>query len=202
MELWKTRSGKNGIDRSVWLDLYEAIKQSNDLKVRSIVNSFSANQDNMYNLALSGGDPSLGEAIFQGQGACMQCHKINGKGGEQGPDLSLVGKRLGRGKLLESIVNPSAEITPGYGLSTVILKNGEAHSGRLADENKKEVKLITMDGKDLTFARKEVSQLSPPISAMPPMGQVLSTPDLRDLIAYLESTRRNRGVSKSLKHGD
>ena len=202
VEFWKTRSGKNGIDRSVWLDLYEAIKQSNDLKVRSIVNSFSSNQNNMYNLALSGGDPSLGEAIFQGQGACMQCHKINGKGGEQGPDLSLVGKRLGRGKLLESIVNPSAEITPGYGLSTVILKNGEAYSGRLANENKKEVKLITMDGKDLTFARKEVSQLSPPISAMPPMGQVLSTADLRDLIAYLESTRRNRGVSKSLKHGN
>ena len=103
---------------------------------------------------------------------------------------------------MESIVNPSAEITPGYGLSTVILKNGEAYSGRLADENKKEVKIITMDGQDLTFARKEVSQLSPPISAMPPMGQVLSTSDLRDLIAYLESTRRNRGMSKSLKHGD
>ncbi|MBT3541420.1 MAG: hypothetical protein HN489_09820, partial [Opitutae bacterium] len=122
--------------------------------------------------------------------------------GEQGPDLSLVGKRLGRGKLLESIVNPSAVITPGYGLSTIILQNGEAYSGRLADENKKEVKLTTMDGKDLTFARQEVSQFSPPISAMPPMGQVLSTADLRDLIAYLESTRRNRGISKSLKHGD
>ena len=202
LEFWKTRSGKNGIDRSVWLDLYKMIEQSNDPEIRSTVKGFSSDPTNLYNLALSGGDPNLGEVIFQGQGACMQCHKIKGKGGEQGPDLSLVGKRLGRRKLLESIVNPSAEISPGYGLSTVILHNGEAYSGRLADENKKEVKIITMDGQDLTFARKEVSQLSPPISAMPPMGQVLSTSDLRDLIAYLESTRRNRGMSKSLKHGD
>ena len=114
----------------------------------------------------------------------------------------MVGKRLGRGKLLESIVNPSAEITPGYGLSTVMLKNGEAYSGRLAGESRSEVNLVTMDGKDLTFDRTEVSQVTPPISAMPPMGQALSKSDLRDLIAYLESTRSNRGSSVSLKHGD
>ena len=33
--------------------------------------------------------------------------------GEQGPDLSLVGIRLKRQKLLESVIYPSAEITPG-----------------------------------------------------------------------------------------
>jgi len=37
---------------------------------------------------------------------------------------------------------------------------------------------------------------------MPPMGQILSPADLRDLIAYLESTRSNRLAPSSLKHGD
>jgi len=202
VEFWNTRSGKNGIDRSVWLDLYHEIERSSDPEIRSTVKRFSSKPANLYSLALSGGDAALGAKVFEGQGACMQCHKINGKGGEQGPDLSLVGKRLGRGKLLESIVNPSAEITPGYGLSTVTLKNGEAYSGRLAGEGRSEVKLVTMDGKDLTFDRNEVSQVTPPISAMPPMGQALSKSDLRDLIAYLESTRSSRGSSVSLKHGN
>ena len=202
VEFWNTRSGENGIDRSVWLDLYREIEKSSDPEIRSTVKRFSSKPANLYSLALSGGDAALGAKVFEGQGACMQCHKINGKGGEQGPDLSLVGKRLGRGKLLESIVNPSAEITPGYGLSTVMLKNGEAYSGRLAGEGRSEVKLVTMDGKDLTFDRNEVSQVTPPISAMPPMGQALSKSDLRDLIAYLESTRSSRGSSVSLKHGN
>jgi len=127
---------------------------------------------------------------------------MNGDGGEQGPDLSLVGKRLGRGKLMESIVNPSAEITPGYGLSTVVLKNGEAHSGRLASESPEAVHLVSLDGKKMNFNRTEVTQVTPPISAMPPMGQILSPADLRDLIAYLESTRSNRLAPSSLKHGD
>jgi putative heme-binding domain-containing protein len=103
---------------------------------------------------------------------------------------------------MESIVNPSAEITPGYGLSTVVLKNGEAYSGRLISESPKAIHLVSLDGKEMNFDREQITQVSPPISAMPPMGQVLSPADLRDLIAYLESTRSNRLMPSSLKHGD
>ena len=202
VDFWRSRSGKEGIDPEVWLDLYYAILESKDTQVQGSVSSFAARPQNLYNLALRGGDPQAGESVFRGQGACLQCHKINGDGGEQGPDLSLVGKRLGRGKLMESIVNPSAEITPGYGLSTVVLKNGEAYSGRLASESPKAVNLVSLDGKEMNFDRDQITQVSPPISAMPPMGQVLSPADLRDLIAYLESTRSNRLMPSSLKHGD
>jgi len=202
VDFWRSRSGKEGIDPEVWLDLYYAILESKDTQVQGSVSSFAARPQNLYNLALRGGDPQAGESVFRGQGACLQCHKINGDGGEQGPDLSLVGKRLGRGKLMESIVNPSAEITPGYGLSTVVLKNGEAYSGRLISESPKAVHLVSLDGKEMNFDREQITQVSPPISAMPPMGQVLSPADLRDLIAYLESTRSNRLMPSSLKHGD
>ena len=202
VDFWRSRSGQEGIDPEVWLDLYYAIIESKDPQVQSSVASFAARPQNLYDLALRGGDPQAGEGVFRGQGACLQCHKMNGDGGEQGPDLSLVGKRLGRGKLIESIVNPSAEITPGYGLSTVVLKNGEAHSGRLASESPEAVHLVSLDGKKMNFNRTEVTQVTPPISAMPPMGQILSPADLRDLIAYLESTRSNRLVPSSLKHGD
>ena len=62
---------------------------------------------------------ALASLVFRNQGACLQCHKIDGQGGEQGPELGLVGDRMEPSKLLESLVNPNAEISPGYGLSTV-----------------------------------------------------------------------------------
>jgi quinoprotein glucose dehydrogenase len=61
---------------------------------------------------------------------------------------------------MQSIVNPSAEITPGYGLSTVVLKNGEAYSGRLASESPEAVHLVSLDGKKMSFDRAEITQVS------------------------------------------
>ena len=73
------------------------------------------------------------------------------------------------------MINPSAEITPGYGLSTVQLKSGDMASGRLISENKKEVVLAALDGKETTYPRTEIAELSPPISAMPAMGATLAS---------------------------
>lgn len=154
-------------------------------------------------MTITGGDAINGESVFRNQGACVQCHKMNGEGGEQGPDLSLVGKRLKRQKLLESILNPSAEITPGYGLSTVLLKEGDALSGRLVSDEKDTVVLVSLDGKQSKFDRSEISEITPPISAMPAMGQSLSPRDLRDLVSYLAEARNYKvGQTAPLKHGD
>ena len=154
-------------------------------------------------MTITGGDAAKGEAVFRNQGACVQCHKMYGEGGEQGPDLSLVGKRLKRRKLLESVINPSAEITPGYGLSTVQLKSGDFVSGRLHSENQTEVVLAALDGTKTTYSRTEIAELSPPISAMPAMGATLAPMDLRDLVSYLASAKSLKaGKRGKLKHGN
>ena len=49
----------------------------------------------------------------------------------------------------------------------------------------------------------DVASISPPISAMPPLGMTLNPNDLRDLIAYLGA--RNKESISSLKrdgHGE
>ena len=43
---------------------------------------------------------------------CAVCHKIGDNGGIVGPDLSQIGKKLNRAKILESILDPSKEIEP------------------------------------------------------------------------------------------
>ena len=172
IKFWTSRS--KGINPASLAGSLYAMTESQSEKVRNFAKSYhGGDSSRIHSMTITGGDKAKGEAVFRNQGACVQCHKMNGEGGEQGPDLSLVGIRLKRQQLLESVVNPSAEITPGYGLSTVQLKSGDLASGRLISENKKKwCSLPWMEKKRLI--RAEIAELSPPISAMPAMGATLA----------------------------
>ena len=115
----------------------------------------------------------------------MQCHKIDGQGGEQGPELSLIGDRMEPSKLLESLVNPNAEISPGYGLSTVMMSNGDAVVGRILADEDDSLVILSPDGKQQEINKAEVSEVSPPVSAMPPLGMTLNPNDLSTLLLIL-----------------
>jgi len=70
-----------------------------------------------YESAWVGGDSDRGRALvlYHPGAACIRCHVIDGHGGIAGPDLSMVGARLDRAELLESIIHPGSIITEGYG---------------------------------------------------------------------------------------
>ena len=202
IEFWENRELQ--LRSELWLDLYTVLTSIDHAEAKQVAATYAAGDPGrIHALSLNGGNPSAGELVFKNQGACLQCHKIDGQGGIQGPELSLVGDRLDAEKLLESLVNPSAEITPGYGLSNVVLTSGSALVGRLASEEEDEVTVITPDGASHEVERKEIAAISPPISAMPPLGLTLPPMELRDLISYL-SDRNKKSVKlarKKLKHG-
>ena len=102
----------------------------------------------------------------------------------------MVGDRLKPSKLLESLVNPSAEITPGYGLSSVTLAKGTSLVGRIAEKKDGVVTVISPDGKKTAVREDQVLSISPPVSAMPPLGLTLSPSDLRNLIEFLKSRNK------------
>lgn len=203
-EMWSGRE-QSGIRRQLWLDLYLALQQSNSEEAKTAAATYAASSPQaVFSLSQVGGDPGRGDLVFRNQGACLQCHKVGKDGGIQGPDLTKVGERLQPDKIVESLVNPAAEIAEGYGSSVITMKDGNVLMGRIVNEKKDRFDLVGIDGKIVSVERSAMDSIAPPISAMPPLGASLLPRDLRDLVAYLAS--RTAAAAKaggdSSSHGE
>lgn len=196
-ELWKNR--KTALRKGLWLDAYLILSESGHAKAAAYAGS---DPNAVFALSLEGGDPQNGKIVFQNQGACLQCHKVGKDGGVQGPDLTAVAKRLSRDKILESIYNPGAEISPGYGMTSVTLNSGDSIVGRLSNEADDHLLVVGLDNKPMRVERSNVKEIAPPVSAMPPVAAALPPRDLRDLVAYLAAQKGGGNKKDDTSHGD
>ena len=188
-ELWKDHVSLN-FRPELRLDLFLALKNSGEKSNQQIATSFAKSSKHaVHLLSKVGGDPAKGESVFRNQGACLQCHKVRSGGGVQGPALTRVADRLSHEKLVESLVDPGAEISKGYGNSVLKLKNGTSLVGRIPKQTEDQITIIALDGKVTVVPASEVRSTTPPISAMPPLGASLPPLDLRDLVAYLSTLK-------------
>jgi quinoprotein glucose dehydrogenase len=111
----------------VYLELAEAIDSSGSpelaAKYKQVSSTMGADTlTAAYAGALYGGDPDRGRRIFfspQSAAQCARCHAYGDRGGNAGPRLDGVADRLTRQQLLESLINPSARIAPGFGTTAV-----------------------------------------------------------------------------------
>ena len=121
---------------------------------------------------------------------CTACHAVEDASGSQvGPLLKTVGSRYDAPYLLESLLNPSAKIAPGYGIVSVTLKDGSSVSGTLSEETADTVTIRQFDGSAKTYPRSEIATATPPVSIMPPMSGILEPRELRDVVAYLTTLK-------------
>jgi quinoprotein glucose dehydrogenase len=136
--------------------------------------------------SLAGGDPALGELVFNEHlsAQCTACHRIGKEGSEVGPPLTEVGKK-GREYILESLVDPQAKLTPGYGMMSLKTKGGISVSGALKEENEKILTLTLPDKTEEIINIDGIESRTEPMSIMPPMGEILTPRELRDLVAWL-----------------
>jgi putative heme-binding domain-containing protein len=139
------------------------------------------------------GDVARGKALFmdpQGM-ACAKCHKVGGEGGQIGPDLSSVGAKYGRDKLIESVLKPSAQILDGYQQTMVFTRDGQDYRGVVRSESADELVLVDAQGNMATIKKSEIKtrKLSD-VSLMPDgLANGLTPQEFADLIEYLESLR-------------
>src|SRR5207253_6487174 len=77
-------------------------------------------------------DPEAGRRVFESPklAGCYKCHRVEGRGADIGPDLSLIG-RTERKWIVESILQPSAVVAPHYQAWVVETLDGKTRTGLL-----------------------------------------------------------------------
>src|SRR5205823_11181475 len=117
---------------------------------------------------------------------CVKCHKLNGVGGEVGPELAGIGGKQKRDYLLESMVLPDKDIAKGFDSVVLELASGKSVTGVLKGEDDKSIKLMTAEAQLLTIAKSDVEERRRGKSAMPAdLVKRLTPRELRDLVALL-----------------
>ncbi len=138
-------------------------------------------------------DPEAGGRVFfHPQGPrCYQCHTVHGRGGRIGPDLSYIGRAMPREKLLDSILNPSKEVSPQFTTWTLVTTSGEVHTGMIVHENQGETTIGTAEGKLITVPTLDIETRTPLATSVMPekLEDRLTVQEFRDLLTFLESLK-------------
>jgi putative membrane-bound dehydrogenase-like protein len=147
-------------------------------------------------VAAEAGDAAAGERVFfHPKGPqCFVCHRVNGRGGIVGPDLSNTGAVLDRRRLVESILEPSKEVAPMFVAWKVRTKKGDVVDGRVLYEDPSptgHVVIVNAQGQQTKVKNADVEERQPSkVSIMPEkLHAVLTRKEFRDLIAYLSALR-------------
>lgn len=119
------------------------------------------------------------------QQVCANCHKLNGEGLENGPDLTGAG-RDNLDYLLENIVDPSAVVAADFRMSVVVLKSGRVITGLVGSRLGKTLTVQTQNEK-LTLQADDIEEIRPTTQSLMPEGllQTLTDEQVRDLFGYL-----------------
>lgn len=136
--------------------------------------------------SLDEADPSAGRALFQK--TCAACHKLFGTGGNRGPDITGA-QRKNLDYLLENLVDPSASVARDYQMQILILDSGRTLTGLIGGETETTLTVRTVN-EDLVLPKSAIDERAiSPLSMMPEkMLEQMSQEDIRNLIAYLQSS--------------
>ena len=123
--------------------------------------------------------------------SCKNCHKVGKQGGEVGPDLTQIGKKLKPAALLESVLEPSKTIDPKYVTYLVETDEGRVFSGLLKERTDEKVTLIDGTGKLIEMDPDSIEVLVPQQKSLMPdlLFRDMTAEQLADLIAFLSSLK-------------
>lgn len=150
------------------------------------------------------GDPMKGETLFFQTEGCAACHMVRGRGGSLGPDLSRVGASRSTSYLIDSIREPSKDLSVGvrdpndhYGLPlvydtvTLVTNSGTRIRGIAKNEDTFSIQLLDTNQNLRLFLKADLKQVIHEQKSLMPLysNAMLSETQLQDLIAFLETLR-------------
>jgi putative heme-binding domain-containing protein len=136
-------------------------------------------------------DFDRGRRLF-GEAKCFACHRFDNEGGAQGPDLTGAAGRFSVHDLLESIVDPSKEISDQYAAVVILTTDGQLVTGRIANYSGDSIMVMTnmLDPAALVNVNaKKVESIEKSKVSMMPTGllDTFKEDEILDLMAYLLS---------------
>jgi putative heme-binding domain-containing protein len=142
------------------------------------------------------GNAENGEKIFRAR--CSSCHRVNGRGGVLGPDLSRIGVARTRQALVRQIRGAVEDIRPGYEPVTVVTREGRSVRGTRKGEDLFSVQMMDASERLQGFVKADVKSVTEEErSLMPAYGvDQLSESDLDDLLRYLGTLRGSQPAGR------
>jgi putative heme-binding domain-containing protein len=170
-----------------------------EVKSRPIVKRWKVNElAPLIEGGLRDRDFDRGRRLF-GEAQCFSCHRFDNEGGAQGPDLTLASGRFSVRDLLESIVEPSKEISDQYAAVIITTTDGRVVTGRIVNYQGDFMSVMTnmLDPNKLTAVNaKKVESIEKSKVSMMPEGLIdaFKEDEIVDLMAYLLSRgdRKNK----------
>jgi len=146
------------------------------------------------------GDAGHGKELFNGAGACANCHMIEGKGGRLGPDLTSTGSSRAIEYIADSVRNPNQRLAQGiseamkefsqeYETVKVVDAKGEKLTGVVLNEDNFSLQMMDTKEQIHLFQKDKLRSFEKTReSLMPAYDQkMLSDKDLQDIVAFLLS---------------
>ncbi len=135
------------------------------------------------------GDAENGEKIFRAR--CASCHRVNGRGGVLGPDLTRIGIARTRPALTRQIRGAVENIREGYEPVTVTTQEGRTVRGTRKNEDLFSVQVMDSTERLQGFVKSDVRGVTAEKRSMMPAygADQLNERDLDDLLRYLGTLR-------------
>jgi cytochrome c oxidase cbb3-type subunit 3 len=144
------------------------------------------------------GSPEAGRAVFASN--CGNCHRVDGRGGRVGPDLSRVGAGRSRPLLAHKIRHASAYImvlyqggivVEGFQPVTLVTRDGQRIRGLKKNEDAFSIQVMDSRERIQGYVKSNLREVvNDATSLMPDFGpDKISDGDLDDLLAYLGTLR-------------
>jgi putative heme-binding domain-containing protein len=131
------------------------------------------------------GNAENGERLFRAN--CASCHRVNGRGGRLGPDLSRVGNARSRDVMVRRIRGAVEENAAGYAPVTLTTPSGQQVQAVKKNEDLFSVQVMDTRERIQGYVKSDLKEVKDETrSAMPPFGtDRLSESQLDDVVRYL-----------------
>jgi putative heme-binding domain-containing protein len=145
------------------------------------------------------GNVENGARLFAAQ--CANCHRVAGRGGRIGPDLTRIGASRSHAALVREIRMPSEWVPPAYEIVTLVTKDGARIRGTKKNEDVFSIQIMDLRERIQGYLKSSLQEVVyEKNSLMPAYGPgQLNESDLTDLVGYLGTLRGNTAGSASGK---